>query len=269
MGQGIRVSIKKYIRMLDQLLSKLPFDNIQRSWKTTLIGIIAIIAGIVSVFFLEKVTWLDASSIILLGIVLLFANDKKPGPPSAMCVLVALALLMSGCVTYERCARKYNFQQSTTNTSTKLDSVSVKHSLVIKDTIVDIEGDSVDPVIINPCDSLTGLLKQFEIERRGKNKHASLSVKSVGNKLHIECDCDPWKKAIQKIIEKYQVEIKDLKSQTTKDHKTSVSTPKPAQNKKPWYVRHADLFIALLIAYIAGWIRLHKILYKLYKTLIP
>lgn len=55
---------------------KLSFlKNITKGWRTSIIGLVIIIAALVSVFTKEGVTWVDAVVAISVGIGLLFAPD--------------------------------------------------------------------------------------------------------------------------------------------------------------------------------------------------
>jgi len=56
-------------------------NNVIQSWKTTLIGMVIIIASVVSVFFPElNITWYpDALAGIGIGILLWFSPDKLLG----------------------------------------------------------------------------------------------------------------------------------------------------------------------------------------------
>lgn len=49
--------------------------NVYKSWRTTLLGIVIIIAAIVSVFVTTAITWFDASIGIGIGLALCFAPD--------------------------------------------------------------------------------------------------------------------------------------------------------------------------------------------------
>jgi|LakMenE18May11ns_1017448.scaffolds.fasta_scaffold9815178_2 hypothetical protein len=48
--------------------------NIVKSYKTTTVGLILLIAGIASVFY-DKATWIDSTGIILIGIGLIISPD--------------------------------------------------------------------------------------------------------------------------------------------------------------------------------------------------
>lgn len=51
-------------------------NNLVKSWKTTLIGSILLIAAIVSVFLVDNITWIDASIAIGIGLTLMFSPDN-------------------------------------------------------------------------------------------------------------------------------------------------------------------------------------------------
>lgn len=50
--------------------------NLTKSWKTTLIGSVILMAAIISVFVSNSITWMDASIGIGIGLALLFAPDS-------------------------------------------------------------------------------------------------------------------------------------------------------------------------------------------------
>lgn len=49
--------------------------RIIKSWKTSLIGSVVIIASIISVFTNNEMTWADASISLTIGVALLFSPD--------------------------------------------------------------------------------------------------------------------------------------------------------------------------------------------------
>jgi protein-S-isoprenylcysteine O-methyltransferase Ste14 len=49
-------------------------ENTVKSYKTTMLGLILIIAGIASVFY-EKASWMESTSIILVGLGLIISPD--------------------------------------------------------------------------------------------------------------------------------------------------------------------------------------------------
>jgi hypothetical protein len=54
---------------------KLIRKNITKSYKTTLLGLILVAAGIASVFY-EKATWIETTTIILIGLGLIISPDS-------------------------------------------------------------------------------------------------------------------------------------------------------------------------------------------------
>ena len=49
--------------------------NLVESWKTTMIGLIVILAAIISVFTISTINWIDASVPLTIGIALMFSPD--------------------------------------------------------------------------------------------------------------------------------------------------------------------------------------------------
>ena len=70
MAAGCSPLNQKKLKILSQLLS-----NVVKGWRTSLIGLVIIIAALVSVFTKEMITWTDAVVGISLGVGLLFAPD--------------------------------------------------------------------------------------------------------------------------------------------------------------------------------------------------
>lgn len=56
---------------MKQILTK----NLVKSWKTTVIGLVILVAAIISIFLVDNINWLDASIGISIGLILLFAPD--------------------------------------------------------------------------------------------------------------------------------------------------------------------------------------------------
>ena len=49
--------------------------NLVESWKTTMVGLIVILAAIISVFTISTINWIDASVPLTIGIALMFSPD--------------------------------------------------------------------------------------------------------------------------------------------------------------------------------------------------
>ncbi len=88
------------------------FQNIKRGKYTSILGFILIVAGLLSKFLFQE-SWMDSMIPVAAGAVLLFAKDpKKPGSTLALSVLFLL-LLFSSCTTYQKCADKFGYQDTT------------------------------------------------------------------------------------------------------------------------------------------------------------
>lgn len=61
---------QKKLKFLKNLIS-----NVTKGWRTSLLGLVIIIAALVSVFTKEMMTWTDAIIAITLGVGLLFSPD--------------------------------------------------------------------------------------------------------------------------------------------------------------------------------------------------
>lgn len=249
--------LKKIYTVLDNLKNIIPWDNIRRSWITTVVGIIIILASLVSVFALEKVTWGEAAIGIVIGVILAFMNEKRKGPPPACIVLMAVSILLfQSCNICKRCTRKC--PPTVSIETEKKDSASTDVKETTKDSVITTKEDKVPTVIINPCDTATGDVKDIEIERRGEDGKASVKVKSRNGQLHIDCNCDSEKL----IIEKQSRELRALRYHTeTAETKEVQVVPEPYI---PIFGRLRWMALALVTAYIIGVFRLHKLLFKLF-----
>jgi hypothetical protein len=95
--------------------------NVTESWKTSIIGVLIIIASIVSIF-VKAATWSDVIPAIVIGVGLLFAPDKLLGK-------IFLLLIFYSC----------NPVKSVINNKEKLDIVAkevIKRGYCITDTVV-------------------------------------------------------------------------------------------------------------------------------------
>ncbi len=73
------------MEILNFLVQYLSIDNITKSWRTTIIGLMLIIAGFVSKFVPiagQVTTWNEAILAIVFGVLLCFSGEKiAPQPP--------------------------------------------------------------------------------------------------------------------------------------------------------------------------------------------
>jgi len=95
--------------------------NVTESWKTSIIGVVIIIASIVSIF-VKAATWSDVIPVIVIGVGLLFAPDKFINK-------IFLLLIFCSC----------NPVKSVINNKARLDIVAkevIKRGYCITDTVV-------------------------------------------------------------------------------------------------------------------------------------
>lgn len=89
------------------------FSNIKKGKWTTLIGIALILGGFVDKFGFDG-SWTEALVAIAAGMTLIFTNDpKKPSNNVAMLIAILVSvMLLSSCVTYQKCADKFGYQDT-------------------------------------------------------------------------------------------------------------------------------------------------------------
>lgn len=89
-------------------------DRVIKNWKSSVIGIILGLAGLVFVWF-GKITWGEYSAFLPVVFGLLWVKDSifsvKGGSGAA---IILMALMLNGCVTYNKCVEKYGMQSTDT-----------------------------------------------------------------------------------------------------------------------------------------------------------
>lgn len=111
-------------------------QNVKAGWKSTVLGIVAILGGIASVFYVPaNIGWGEASIIISLGVSLVFA---KPEGSKVFKTVLLLSVLQftSSCITYDKCYEKFG-------TVSAKDSIVTVHDTIVIDSTVTIPGDSI------------------------------------------------------------------------------------------------------------------------------
>lgn len=108
------------------------FKNVNKGWITSLVGYLIIFACLVSVF-MKSATWADAALGMAVGITLLgLPNPPMPGAGTTGVVgILALMLMVGGCVSYQKCLDKYGTQSPPT-TLALTDSVRVPVMITTK-----------------------------------------------------------------------------------------------------------------------------------------
>jgi hypothetical protein len=95
---------------------KNPFkiENLYKSWYTTVLGFIIILASIVSVFIPDlNVSWTEAGVGIAIGVAFLGVKDPDKSDKVLLSLMLLLALaFLSSCVTYSKCERKYGRKET-------------------------------------------------------------------------------------------------------------------------------------------------------------
>jgi hypothetical protein len=145
--------------------------NITRGKITSLLGIIIILAAVVSVFT-KGASWTDVAAGAVIGLALLGLPDPRmPGGPTgggtgmgAVGVL-ALAVALVGCVTYQKCQDKYGTQGPSV-------------TIAVTDSV------KVPVTITTPADSLAA---HFELDSLNRaSVHDTLRLVSVGSRVEVE-----------------------------------------------------------------------------------
>ena len=81
--------------------------NLKKGPKTTILGIVVILASIASVFIVDGIRWGSAVIGLMVGCGLLFSGDPKKFTGAGMLALTVLLAGCSGCCSYEKCVDKY------------------------------------------------------------------------------------------------------------------------------------------------------------------
>lgn len=169
--------------------------RIVKNWKSSLLGIVLLIAALVAVF-LNKATWEQFATFVPFCLGLVYVKDTifkiGGGGTTLTIVVVALfCLLGQGCVSYERCVKKYGVVRHDSLIITKEIPIIIK---------VPIPSDSMQTSI--NIDSI-----QFLIEGQVYQKFDSTSKiqiwywKDKFNKLQIKALQPPDTVIIYKTIE--------------------------------------------------------------------
>ncbi len=174
------------------------FENIKKDKLTTALGLLIIIASVVSVFTLPEVTWSDAVIGALFGLSLFplkINKDKKGAFIIALVVLFGAVLGLPSCTTFQKCQNKFGNMG---------DTVYVKSKVIIHDTVTVIsEGDTAIGRV--QLDSLLMMSNQDTIyitSKKGK-ANAKLYKDKNNNYLNafIECLSDTVVKTTVKEVE--------------------------------------------------------------------
>lgn len=153
----------------------LNIKNIRRGPVTTVIGVLIILTGLAILFFPVDNTY--SLPLIGIGVFLAFVNDK-PGKGTAVALIM---LIMSSCVTYDKCVQKYG-------TATDTVKVTVRDT-VEKKIHIRVPADSAR-LTVN-IDSLLRMRVQDTITAISSRAKARVLKSPDNNTLHIDCDCPP------------------------------------------------------------------------------
>jgi hypothetical protein len=96
--------LRQNIQTLETILT--PMNALLKDWKTSLAGIVGILAIIVSTWLPEYQVQLDKAVVVLMGLGLLGARDPKPnisGPPSYLQKML-IGILMLSCLPLISCS---------------------------------------------------------------------------------------------------------------------------------------------------------------------
>lgn len=107
------------------------FSNVAKGKLTSLIGLIVILASVVSVFY-PGVSWAEAGGGLSVGVALLGLPDPTRPGPGAMIVVAGFLMPLTGCVSYQRCIDKYGGQAAAPSVVKVSDSVKVPVTITTK-----------------------------------------------------------------------------------------------------------------------------------------
>lgn len=172
--------------------SQYNLKNISKDKPITLLGLALVLSGVLSVFLVPEVTWVDAIPLVALGLGLMPFARKKACDSKEDCntlyslaivvVLLGSGILFPSCNTYKGCQNKFGFEK---------DTITVRDTLVIKDTVkVLVPPDSAELNLL--IDSLLLLDAGSRIEKTSKDGRTTLSVSKSkdNNRLHIKARCN-------------------------------------------------------------------------------
>lgn len=236
--------------------------NVVVSWKTTLAGILVFLLGAGSCVLLMMnvepgLDFYQSTFLMVLGIVVACLKDPDDNNPEnrdrsggAMAVvgLVLMSIAATSCVTQQKCAERYG---ELTKVEYR-DSVFEKETLVYKDTLITLPGDTVTLTIENPCDSLGKLKNQIRTSR-GNKSSVSVVADRVSQALFVRCECEEEKQLIQ------QLRREKEKFRGEKHYREITVHLKYV----PWYAK----WWFIPVYFIAGWI-FGPLIYKLIKVII-
>lgn len=151
-------------------------NRIVNNYKSTIIGILLIIATFVLVFF-EKVTWSEFAAFapFCIGLILV-KDDSFKGKTPMILLFVSISVLFTSCVSYEKCVEKYGVVRN--------DTMYVE--TVVRDTIsVLVPADS--NVLVFNIDSLAKIIRGKVFKEQDSTSKIQLSYWIDNyNKLHIK-----------------------------------------------------------------------------------
>ncbi len=215
--------------------------NFTKDPLTTLLGLIIVVAAIVSVFLSPGITWEGASVGIVLGLGISGLKDDSLGlgnKNGGGTAVIVFFLSMTALVSCLPIASKSVTEEKTDSTWTVEKTVEKK---------VPVPADSTKTSADNPCpmasmDTAKLHLLQKGITSKGsKNARATLKIDKQ-DKIECDCNCDPYIAKIQdKNLTIYRLQ-KLIKVMDT----TKVAT----KTKVPWYAKIAIWYTVISLVFI-------------------
>ena len=168
------------------------------------------------------------------------------------CIMMLLfTALLTGCATSKRCAKKWGGNKQVERKD------SIVYETVYEDTTIVLPGDTTKVVVEQPCDS-NGILKAFKYRLNTAKKRSTAIVQSRDNRLEVECLC-----------EEERAEITRLREKITEKHFNQVKETVTLKERYiPWFARLKWFVVFIIASYVAGTIKLHKLILQLLMKLV-
>lgn len=157
-------------------------ERIKRSWVTTLIGLIFLMASIAS-HFIMGVAWLDLIVPISIGFILLpIKEPKKPGGAGMGFMVLIISMLITGCISFQKCQDKFGSLKTDTIKVTRLVPLDFAYKPQLETYDFNFRLDSL--LWAKPGDTTT-------FTNPGSTVKIKVSKDAQNDRLNITADCDP------------------------------------------------------------------------------
>ncbi len=152
-------------------------DRIVSNWKSTIVGVLLIIAALVLVFF-DKVTWTEFAAFAPFCIGLILVKDdsfKKKKTPILLIFVLFSVLFLQGCVSYEKCVEKYGVVRHDTLFLTQDVPITIPVTADSMQTFINI--DSLRSIIVGQLYKTKDSVSELQI-LYWKDKYNNIHIKA-------------------------------------------------------------------------------------------